>query len=45
MYEVQKGYFPDAAQAPYPGLYDYLIRKNRPVLSDGGPDAVSGLRL
>ncbi|WP_340689522.1 hypothetical protein [Klebsiella aerogenes] len=28
-----------------PGLYDYTIRKNRPVLSDGGPDAVPGLRL
>ncbi|WP_208431223.1 hypothetical protein, partial [Klebsiella spallanzanii] len=37
--------FPEAAHCACPGLYDYPVRKNRPVLSDGGPDAVSGLRL
>ncbi|MGI6922326.1 hypothetical protein ACRCNB_30070, partial [Klebsiella michiganensis] len=37
--------FPEAMLRICPGLYDYSVRKNRPVLSDGGPDAVSGLRL
>ncbi|MDU3966682.1 MAG: hypothetical protein E7H22_21500, partial [Klebsiella michiganensis] len=34
--------FPEAMLRICPGLYDYSVRKNRPVLSDGGPDAVSG---
>ncbi|KAB7489988.1 hypothetical protein F7Q97_17955, partial [Klebsiella michiganensis] len=39
------GNLPEAMLRICPGLYDYSVRKNRPVLSDGGPDAVSGLRL
>ncbi|WP_221687338.1 hypothetical protein, partial [Klebsiella michiganensis] len=31
--------FPEAMRRICPGLYDYSVRKNRPVLSDGGPDA------
>lgn len=32
-------------RASLSSLYDYPVRNNRPALSDGGPDAVSGLRL